>query len=346
MATSTRKRKITRSTNQRVKRKMASKHVRRILKRKISKRKVMKGGGDDHFKVYLVSFTETKGLFSCPTARLPVSVLGLLFYSEVNNDFFYFGCKHFGLIQHDIFLKNPEFKIFTPQNNNLDEDSLAYSDKVILDEDLAFIGHLCGLSMESAEIKGLKSRISSYGILSGGPVKYCVNLNRTWVGNNLELGYCSTKTTSSSVSDDAYDNRRTVSNEYKIEKVGNLDKNNTYTKPVTGEIEISIDGVPCYFFLEDVTSKYSKKIPRGVSVIPAIKTAMDIIETEVGNYKNQLLYRYQKNRDNPIKQQSVILELQKCLDQMKQQQLQEPQQQEPQQQPQPQQEPQQQSVDV
>lgn len=90
MVTSTRRRKIARSTVRRVKRNKLSKNMRRLLKRKVSKRKVMKGGGSPHFKIYLVYFTETKGLFSCKAARLPVNVVGLLFYSPVNNDFFLF----------------------------------------------------------------------------------------------------------------------------------------------------------------------------------------------------------------------------------------------------------------
>lgn len=330
MVTSTRKRKITRSTNRRVKRKIASKHVRQLLKRKVSKRKVMKGGGG-HFKIYLVYYTKTKGLFSCPTARLPFNVLGLLFYSEVNNDFFYFGYNYFGIpfyfvSDKQFFTGNQGFDIFTTRTQN----DITH----ILDEELAFIGHLCGLAIDSDQIKNLESGINKNGILRNTTVKYCVNLNRSRYSlfkNNIELGYCSKKTTSSYVSDDAYDNQTETNTKYEITTVGNIEPNTKFEIPSEKEVEIKDKGFSHYFFLKGVSS--GLEIERGVSVLDAIGTASIIMNNNIGN--NVSLLNYNKNPNN----RKIITDLYACLEQMRQAQpsAQQPQQpQEPQPQPQPQ----------
>lgn len=297
MVTSTRRRKIARSTVRRVKRNKLSKNMRRLLKRKVSKRKVMKGGSP-HFKIYLVYFTETKGLFSCEAARLPVNVLGLLFYSTVNNDFFYFGFDRFGYIRenYNIFKNKPEYKIFTPQNYELEEETYHYSD-AILGYDLAFISHLCGLSIKSKEIGKLKSGIDSSGIL-GQTVKYCVNLNRRRMTDKLELGYCSK-----------------VTNEIKV--VGNFDSKQRLNIPSEGEMTLNIDdGVDIYFFLEEVAK--DKSIERGINVFDATNMAISIMNNEVGEYseKNKL---FKENRPDSLpdsyseNMKSYLSKLDKCL---------------------------------
>jgi len=188
MVTFTRNRKIARSTIRRVKRNKLSKNVKRVLKRKVSKRKVMKGG-DGHFKVYLVYCTRIKGLFKdCEAARLPFSVLGVLFYSEVNNDFFYFGYSWFG--NPSYFGADKDF--FTNKGYNIFYNIRPDAGEGILDEELAFIGHLCNLAINSEQIKSLKSGIEEDGLISyQSQVKCCVNMNKTRVMQKVELKYCS-----------------------------------------------------------------------------------------------------------------------------------------------------------
>lgn len=321
MVTSIRTRKIARSTVRRVKRNKLSKNVKRFLKRKVSKRKVMKGGAS-HFKIYLVYFTETKGLFNCPDARFPMNVLGLLFYSEINGDSFYFGYSGFGILnstiagifQNDSGDFEDKYTIFTPQNVN------SY------DEDLGFISWLCGLTMEDPLITELINGIIKNGILgiTGNTVKYCVNLNKKRVTSNLELGYCEKITNTEYVSTAADDNRTTTYTKFKIKTVGNLDPNTPIKKLVDeGEIEITINGKPCYFFLKSQTQT---EIPRGVSVVNAIIAARDIMNNNLGLYadiNHNLIDRY---RENKYKNKPFIrTKLDSCLAQIEQSQQQPPQ---------------------
>lgn len=318
MVISTRRRKIARSTVRHVKRNKLSKNMRRLLKRKVSKRKVMKGGGSLHFKIYLVYFTKTKGIFnSCIAARLSVNVIGLLFYSEVNNDFFYFGFDRFGYFfkDYNIFKNNPKYKIFTPQNDEL-KNKPNYPPNEILFYDLAFISYLCGLSTESTEIRKLESGIKDSGIF-GNTVKYCVNLNRRMLTKKLELGYCSKESTTTFTSFDADDNDTETSTKYTIKVVGNFDEKKSLNIPSAGEMPVNIDGVDIYFFLEEVTKKH-KAIPRGINVIDAIGMAFKILNNEVGEYseKNML---FQHNLPGTLPQRyspemkSILSDLDECL---------------------------------
>lgn len=322
MVISTRRRKIARSTVRHVKRNKLSKNMRRLLKRKVSKRKVMKGGGSLHFKIYLVYFTKTKGIFiSCIAARLSVNVIGLLFYSEVNNDFFYFGFDRFGdfFKDYNIFENNPKYKIFTPQNDELREGNKPYyPPNKILFYDLAFISYLCGLSTKSTEIEKLKSGIKDSGIgIFGDTVKYCVNLNRRMLTKKLELGYCSKESTTTFTSFDADDNDTETSTKYTIKVVGNFDEKKSLNIPSAGEMPVNIDGVDIYFFLEEVTGKY-KAIPRGINVIDAIYAAFKILNKEVGEISEKNIL-FQHNKPGTLPQsyspemKSILSDLDKCL---------------------------------
>jgi hypothetical protein len=271
-------------------------------------------GGVGHFKVYLVYFTHSEGIFSCQNARFPMNVLGLLFYSEVNNDFFYFGHRNFGKITSQAFLDNNDLNIYTPQDKNLSREFLAYNPEVILEEDLAFISYLCGLQSDSSVIQNLKSGINNNGIL-GRIAKYCVNLNRTRLSNKLELGYCVKKTTTDYVSDDVNENDTTANTEYKIsvvsDNINSVKKQSTtlkkpeqgeveLKKPKQGEVEINVRDVPCYFFLDDVTK--TSNIARGISVRDALIKANGIFVQEAGQYSdiNDIIQESYKNRQPNI----------------------------------------------
>lgn len=310
MVTFTRNRKIARSTIRRVKRNKLSKNVKRVLKRKVSKRKVMKGGEGD-FKVYLVYYTKTKGLFTCESARLPFSVLGVLFYSEANNDFFYFGYRNFGkpfnfVKDKRFFKENEGFNIFSNTRSE-------YSQSNILDEELAFIGHLCSLAIDSDQIQSLKSGINQDGILPETTVKCCAILNRTKLFNKVELKYCSTGNTTSYVSDDVDDNEQVTNTKYELKTVGEINKQTQLTIPSGGEVQINVHGLPCYFFLERVNYNNDiKKGLKGLHVLDAIEHARNVMN----NIYSIPLINYNNNPNN----RTILKELNSCLDQMKQQQ--------------------------
>lgn len=329
MVTSIRTRKIARSTVRRVKRNKLSKNVRRMLKRKVSKRKVMKGGAS-HFDIYFVYFSETKGLLTCSNARFRMNVVGLLFYSKVNGDSFYFGYDQFGYVNCDIFSMD-KYKIFTPQYNQ--HSSVKYRTGPILVQDLAFISWLCDLPMTHPLITQLKNRINNNGILQlrDNNVLYCVNLNKKLFGNTLELGYCEKKTKEESVSDDVEDNETTTKTTFEITKVGNLQPNLPIERVVEGEIEIKIDDdTTFYFYLE--LRKQTNEISRIVSVVNAIIAAGNIMTQEINYTKNRLLDDYNNTysvANKQTKHKNITGMLDDCLKKQQQPQQQQPQQPQP-----------------
>jgi hypothetical protein len=294
MVTSIRTRKIARSTVRRVKRNKLSKNVRRMLKRKVSKRKVMKGGAS-HFDIYFVYFSETKGLLTCSNARFRMNVVGLLFYSKVNGDSFYFGYDQFGYVNCDIFSMD-KYKIFTPQNKELDEHSnVTYRTGPILVQDLAFISWLCGLPMTDSLITQLESQINNNGILQllDNNVLYCVNLNKKLIGATLELGYAVKETKTEYASDSVYDDETKTTTKLKINNVGNIVPIPPKERVFEGEIEIKIDDdTTFYFYLE--LRKQTNEISRSVSVESAILNARSIMTQEINYTKNQVLDDYNK----------------------------------------------------
>lgn len=323
MVTSIRTRKIARSTVRRVKRNKLSKNVKRFLKRKVSKRKVMKGGAS-HFEIYLVYFTETKGLLNCSKARFRMNVVGLLFYSKENGDSFYFGYDQFGYVDCDIFL-NEKYKIFTPQYNELERlsyNSEKYRTGPILHEDLAFISWLCGLPVTDKLITKLETRINANGILKlrDNNVIYCVNLNKKLLTSKLELGYSVKKTKTEQTSDSVYDNETVTKTTFEITNVGNLEPKTPIKQLVEGEIEIKIDGADTFYFYLEL-QKQREEIPRGVSVVNAIIAAGKIMTDEINYEKNQLLDHYNTadatRKYN--KRKDIINVLDECLTQIQQQ---------------------------
>lgn len=223
MAQSSTRRKIARSSVRRVKRNAtnASKNVKRKLKHRLTKRKVMNGGENNvrNFNIYLVYYSPQQGLLrKCPEAKLPINLMGLLFYNNSNNDFYFFGYHHFNNQGHDEYLADNHVSSVNPRVENIFEVTAE------------FIRKLCGIEIGSTEDTKLNEQSAKtdrlYNTDITGGVTYCYKLNRTRFTKKLTLSYLS-----GHFNDYVYDGVRYRSSQIINRDICDIPKENKLIKP-------------------------------------------------------------------------------------------------------------------